>query len=112
MASCVRPQAGATVHVYLEETSVADAPANRLAETQLTLDQHPPRPDGWTVLAFALRPDGELPPITPSASYTVRVWVDADSDGRMGPNDLFSDQAYPVLTHGFGNQVDVLLTSL
>lgn len=111
IAPSVLPLAGATVHVYLEETSAADAPANGLAEVQLPLRRHPVHPEsGWSILAFTIRLNRAVGSVDSAARYTVRVWVDADSDGHVGPHDLFSDQAYPVLTHGFGNRVDIVLT--
>lgn len=101
---------GATLHVYLEDVSYADAPAPVIAETELTNVNHPApgRADLPTELPFVVALAEAV--IDPSARYAVRAWVDADGDGQTGPGDRFSDQAYPVLTRGFGTSVVITLT--
>lgn len=112
LAPTVPPLLGATVHLYLEETSAADAPATRVAGVQLAHVRHRAKGAGHqpTILPFTIRLDQPTGSIDPAARYTLRAWVDADSDGKPGPNDLFSDQAYPVLTHGFGTWAEIILT--
>ena len=104
IATTVRPLSSATIHVYLEDVSFADAPASAIAQIQLVHVNHPTDAtnDAPTVLPFVIRLDTKSVVIEPTADYSLRVWVDADGDGQPGAGDLFSDQSYPVLTHGFG----------
>jgi hypothetical protein len=96
------------VHVRLEDVSDADAAAPLVAEAVMTgVDHHPAEsPEGKTVVAFRLTPSGD---IDPGRDYSVRVWLDRDGDGKPGRGDLWSDQAYRVLTRGFGTDVTVVL---
>ena len=95
----------ACAYVDLEDVSFADAPAVGVARTRVRGIGHVPGA-ATTVVPFvvAFAPDwGPDPP----ADYAVRVWVDIDGDGRLGPGDLRSDQSYPVLTRGCGDVVAV-----
>ena len=92
---------GATAYVRLLDTSLADAPSSIVAEQVLTgiaADANAGRP-----LLFALY---GTPP-NARASYTVSIWVDVDSDGRISSGDYLTMQSYPVLTYGYPNQVTV-----
>ena len=97
---------GAAAHVSLEDVSFADAAAETVAETTITGIRHDPS-HGETSIEFELR-DAD-PAIEPGHTYTVRVWVDADDDGRPGPGDLYSDQSYPLISGGFGREVTIVL---
>ena len=96
------------VHVRLEDVSYADAAAPLVAETVLSGVSHDPdRPDArTTVVPFRIAASGT---IDPEHDYSVRVWLDRDGDGQPGGGDIWSDQAYPVLTRGFGAEVTVVL---
>jgi uncharacterized lipoprotein YbaY len=112
IASATPPFRGATAHVYLEDISYADAAAVVVAETTLADLVHDPTRTGGrdSVFPFSLRP----PPSTellPGNDYAVRAWVDRDSDGTRGAGDLYSDQSYRVLTHGFGQVVTITFDS-
>ena len=61
---------------------------------------------GNTVVAFRIAAAGT---IDPEHDYSVRVWLDRDGDGQPGSGDMWSDQAYRVLTRGFGTEVTVIL---
>jgi uncharacterized lipoprotein YbaY len=100
--------AGGEVHVRLEDVSYADAAAPLVAETVVSAVTHDPArsAEGSTVVAFRLAPSGE---IDPQHDYAVRVWLDHDGDGQPSTGDMWSDQAYPVLTRGFGTEVTVVL---
>jgi hypothetical protein len=106
---------GATVHVRLEDTSYADAEAVVVAETIIPNVGHAPSGSGSsggsnaTRLPFTLHAAPGTAPIDPRNDYAVRVWMDCDSDGKAGAGDLYSDQSYRVLTHGFGHEVTILL---
>jgi hypothetical protein len=43
------------------------------------------------------------------ARYEVSVLVDLDGDGQKGVGDYISVSAYPVLTHGHPDSVDILV---
>jgi uncharacterized lipoprotein YbaY len=91
----------ATVYVRVLDTSQADAPA--VMVSTLTLKE---------VALDLMEQDGiefsvEIPAVDPRTRYTVSVLVDLDGDGQSSPGDYRSMQAYPVLTHGHGNRVEV-----
>jgi len=101
--------AGATMHVYLEDVSNADSGAVLMAECSVLDIRHTPSRREETSIPFALHTTPESAPIDALHSYSVRVWVDCDSDGKQGANDLYSDQSYRVLSRGFGNTVTIIL---
>ena len=114
---------GATLHVYLEDVSYADAESVPVAETAIRNVNHEPsarsRGDnstksrnkwGDTVVPFELYALPGAAPIDRRHDYSLRVWVDRDGDGKRGPGDLYSDQSYPVLTRGFANTVTITLS--
>ena len=121
----VPPFDGATLHVYLEDVSRADAASTVLAETAIPGVKHGKMARGnksnktsksgkgqsGTVVPFELRAHPDAAPVDPRSSYSVRVWVDMDGDGKRGPGDLYSDQSYPVLTQGFGHTATITLTA-
>lgn len=102
---------GATLHVYVEDVSYADLPATVIAEVTRTNVNHPVdgRADLPTELPFVIPWPERRAAVDRSASYAVRVWIDADGDGKVGAGDRFSDQTYPVLTRGFGASVNITL---
>ena len=110
IAASVRPFAAGVLHVRLEDVSYADAAAPLVAEAVIPGIAHDPARtgDGKTVVGFRLTPSGE---IDPERDYSVRVWLDRDGDGQPGSGDEWSDQAYRVLTRGFGTDVTVALGS-
>lgn len=90
---------GATVHVRLEDTSVADAPAVVLSEAVLhDVDLPPP---GGSV-PFALDDAGA----ERGRTYNVRAHVDVDGDGAVSPGDLVTTRSWPVAA---GGTVDVVV---
>jgi hypothetical protein len=95
---------GATAHVRLEELSGEDdRGASVRAEAVVPDLRHEPAGDEGgadTLVPFTIRvAAGELV-IDPRNDYAVRVWIDHDSDGRKGPDDLYSDERHPVFTGG------------
>jgi len=108
IAASVAAFAAGVLHVRLEDVSYADAGATQVAETIVSEVTHDPARsgDGQTVIAFRIAVADE---IDPGHDYSVRVWLDRDGDGKPGTGDLWSDQAYPVLTRGFGTEVTIAL---
>ena len=100
--------AAGVVHVRVEDVSYADAAAPVVGEIAVSGVTHDPAraPEGRTVVAFRIEVLGT---IDPEHDYSVRVWLDRDGDGRPGHGDMWSDQAYRVLTRGFGAEVTVVL---
>jgi hypothetical protein len=122
IAAGIPPFNGATIHVYLEDVTYADAESLPVAETVINNVNHGPsassRGDksrkseskkGDTVVPFELYASPDAAPIDRRHDYSVRVWVDRDGDGRRGPGDLYSDESYPVLTRGFANTTTITL---
>jgi putative lipoprotein len=80
------------VIIEVRDVSVADAPSTMIAARRLRrVALRPGRR-----IPFAL----EVPEVAASQSLSVRVHVDVDGDGRMGPGDLLSTRAYPVAATG------------
>jgi hypothetical protein len=91
----------ATVWVWVLDTSRADAHAvtvSTLTIRDVALDLM--QRNG---IVFSL----DIPTVDPRTHYTVSVLVDLNGDGRSSQGDYRSMQAYPVLTHGHGNRVEV-----
>jgi putative lipoprotein len=85
----------AVVEIAFEDVSRADAPARTLAVYRIPEPQAPPYP-----FAFAYTPEQ----IDPANRYGLRATV------REGEKLLMTtDTAYPVLTHGGGTEVEMVL---
>ncbi len=93
----------ATVYVRVLDTSRADAPARRIAEAVRPVA----RLDA--VVRDGLPFSIALESLDPRARYEVDVLVDLDGDGKISAGDYLSTQAYPVLTRGYPDRVDVLV---
>ncbi len=91
----------ASVHIFLEDTTLADAPATVVVHHVLeNVSADMIRNER---LPFAL--EGTIP--DPRARYTVRVLVDVDGDERISHGDYVSTASYPVLTRGYSDRVVV-----
>jgi hypothetical protein len=91
----------ATVYVRVLDTSRADASAvtvSILAISDVALDL---MDKGG--IDFSL----DIPAVDPKTRYTVSVLVDLDGDGQSSQGDYRNMRAYPVLTCGHGNRVEV-----
>lgn len=90
----------------------ADAPASVVAETVIPRITHPGHTDeraADTTIPFTLDTGGAR--IRGDLEYRVRAWLDRESRGEPAADDLHSDVAHPVLTHGAGRTVDIRLRS-
>jgi len=96
----------ATAHIYLENTSIADAGAVLVAEKEIKNIKH--AESSFTVIQFELYKRTKKIKIDQRDFYSVRVWIDIDSDREESTGDLNTDQTYPVLTHGYGNTVEII----
>lgn len=102
----------ASIHIYVEDISYADAEAIVLAEkiiqdvqhSSATIDKH-----RETIIYFNL-PLGREVKINESNDYAVRVWVDMNRGGQNSSQDLYSDQSIRVLTQGYGNKIEIVFT--
>ena len=83
---------GATLHVWIEDTTYADAPAVRVSERQL-IDVADER--GQDAIPFALEWDDDRSR-SPGHTYSIAAFVDLDRDGRPGPGDYICYEAVPV----------------
>lgn len=96
------PFEGAVVHVLLEDTSLADAPAVLVARLDLDdVSWHP----GDGPLRFTL----PVPELDEASTYTVRVHADIGRTGLMEVGDQITVESYPVLTQGSPSEVSVQL---
>jgi hypothetical protein len=88
-----RPRPGeADVHVWIEDTTYADAPAIRVAEQRLTHVFADTEPGD---IPFTLEWDDERWR-SPGHTYSVAAFVDVDRDGRPGRGDYICYEAAPV----------------
>lgn len=90
-----------TVYLRIQDTSRIDAPARTVVEDVLQnvqLDEL--RGAG---MEFRMTVDE----VDPTARYEVRVLVDLDHDGRLSAGDYTNTVAYPVLTRGHSDRVEV-----
>ena len=83
----VPPVPGALLHVYLEDTSYADARARVLLHITRPAE---PRDDG--TLTIQLDP----PPISENVRCTVRAHLDLDRDNVISPGDYITTESYPL----------------
>jgi hypothetical protein len=92
---------GATAHVRLEELSGEDD-KGAAVKTETTIPRVSHRPSGDpsqdTLVDFEISVDPGSFKIDPKNEYSVRVWIDYDSDGKRGPGDCYSDERHRVLT--------------
>jgi hypothetical protein len=93
-------EAGATARVMVEDTTRADARAEVVAQVFATVTE--PRAAGeW--MTFQLT----VPDVDERARYDVRAYVDCSGSGAVSSGDRITTQAYPVLTHGAADRVEV-----
>ena len=95
---------GATAHVRLEELSGEDDKGAAVrAETTIPRISH--QLHGGvaqdTLVDFEIPIDPGSFVIDPKNEYTIRVWIDYDSDGKRGPGDCYSDERHRVLTGSY-----------
>ena len=89
-----------TLRVKVEDVSRADAAARPVAEAIVTLAQ--PLPAGATV-PFSVT----VPAVSDAISYAVRAHWDCDGSGQISDGDLISTRAYPVLSRGQADRVEI-----
>ena len=92
---------GADVHVWIEDTTYADAPAIRLFHKRISEVSYAGEPEG---ISFTLDHEPDRPP---GRTRTLAVLVDLDGDGRPGRGDYISYQAVSVPDEGQAAHVRV-----
>jgi hypothetical protein len=93
----------ATVHVWIEDTTYADAPAVRMAEYRMREVSYDRDPGG---IPFALEWDDTSTRV-PSHTYSLAAFVDVDDDGQPGRGDYVCHQDVPVPPSGTVARVPV-----
>jgi hypothetical protein len=78
--------AGSLLHIYVEDTTYADAPARVLLHLTRPAD---PRRDGTLVI------DIDAPAIPPGVVCTVRAHLDLDGDNAISAGDYITTETYP-----------------
>jgi putative lipoprotein len=95
------PPQAADVIIQVEDISRADAPSMIIGEQhQTNVSLH-----AGAVLPFCIEVPAEQ--VDKRRSYSVRVHVDVAGSGQVKVGDLVSTQTYPVLTHGYGDEVQI-----
>lgn len=93
--------AGATLHVYLEDVSLADAASvivGKYIEKNVKFDG-----EISAFLSFRI----EYNDLDLSDRYEIRVHVDVDGDGEVSKGDFINMQSYPVITQGYPTDISV-----
>jgi uncharacterized lipoprotein YbaY len=99
------PFTDATMYVYLENITVADIAAEVVDDY---VEQGVAYDPNTTTLSFAMA--GKA--LDPRASYSVRVHIDIDGDGKVSQGDFISTQSYPVITFGHPRKVSILVRQI
>lgn len=90
---------GATAHLVLEDTSMADAPAPVIAEYNLTdVNYESGATIGFTFKSITLNEQ---------VRYNIRVHISLNDNNTIQQGDYITMQSYPVLTEGFPNTVNI-----
>jgi uncharacterized lipoprotein YbaY len=84
------PPPGARLFVALEDVSLIDAPAPKVAT--FTTSELKVHPDGTLRSTFVLNLENSQP----GALYSVRALLDLDGDGRASKGDFISVRSHPV----------------
>jgi uncharacterized lipoprotein YbaY len=93
----------ATMHVYLENVSAADASSEVVGYYERKNVSYPDNKS--KTLSFEIT-GKEL---NERESYTIRVHIDIKSSGRVSKGDFISMQSYPVATFGHPRLISVLV---
>lgn len=96
----------ATIYVWLEDVSNADAPAIIVAEQILYSVAY--TPDSLDTVHFSVV--GQR--LDTHTSYAIRIHVDMDRDGLVSRGDYITMWSYPVLTFGHPRQVVVSVSKV
>lgn len=100
----VKPFSGSTVHICLEEVSLQDAPSRRIAEQVIRNVSY--NKIDIKKIEFVIH--GQVA-LDVHATYSIRVHGDVDNDGKISKGDLITVQSYPVLTHGYPDNILITL---
>lgn len=94
------------LEVFLEDVSYADRAAVVMAAAAISGVEHDPgRPEG-TIVPFSLTPTRD---VEPTSDYAVRAVLAQPGTQDWAGIRIHTDQAYPVLTRGFSDDVTIVL---
>jgi uncharacterized lipoprotein YbaY len=98
----------ATIIVQVEDVSMADAPANVVGEEE----QRGVRLASGVEVPFTVSVPASA--IDERHSYNVRAHIDPTgaAEGAVKSGDLLSEQSYPVLTRGYGDEVRITVRTI
>ncbi|WP_458209769.1 YbaY family lipoprotein [Haladaptatus sp. NG-SE-30] len=86
--------AGATIHIRLEDVSIADKASETISEQTLSdVTDDMIEQDGIPFELYGQLPDDK-------ARYIVSVHVDSNDNGEVSQGDFITTESYPVLTFG------------
>jgi hypothetical protein len=97
---------GATAHIRLEELKGEDTAARVVTETIIQDVSHESGGEDTAVLFTVQIAPRELI-VSSESDYTIRVWIDYDSDGERGPGDLYSDVRHSVCIGRADHSIDI-----
>lgn len=107
ISSATKAFKGGTAHVFLEDVSFADAPARIVGKTEIGSIDHRSNDSAETIVSFQIKFSAAA--VDSKNHYSLRAWIDINSDGKQSGEDLYSDRIYPVLTYGAGNFAEIRL---
>ncbi|MEO5650029.1 MAG: YbaY family lipoprotein [Ginsengibacter sp.] len=94
---------GATLHVYLEDVSMADAASvivGRYVEKKVNFNGET---SGF--LSFKIN----YKDLDSGNRYEIRVHIDVNGDGGVSKGDYINVQSYPVITQGYPTDISIRL---
>jgi len=94
---------GATAYVRFEDVSLQDAPSKVISEQIIrNVGYDPLNPQK---IRFELV--GDIADM--QGTYAISVHIDLDGNGKINSGDFINMQSYPVLTHGYPNNIVIHL---
>jgi len=97
---------GGVLRVQIEDVSDIDRASEIVGAMTLSGVSHDPGAPRETVVPFSLTPDRD---VDPTRHYSLRASLEAGGPDGASALHLRTDQAYPVLTRGFGSDAALTL---
>ncbi|HOZ96916.1 MAG TPA: YbaY family lipoprotein [Niabella sp.] len=93
----------ATLYVYLENETYADADSMIMATYKTTGVRYHSKIRNSFPFEIVCKD------INPSDRYAIRVHIDIDRDGKVSRGDFINKQSYPVITFGYPNEISIIV---
>ncbi|MXO58484.1 hypothetical protein GRI89_02840 [Altererythrobacter salegens] len=95
----------ATLQVTIRDVGLVDRASEPIAQACIAAVAHHRGRETKISLRVALD-EGR---VQERSHYAAQVWLDIGSTGERSEEDLFSDEAHPILTHGWPSDVQIVL---